>query len=136
MTFLVERLADLRRQLDHLEAVRPGITGRAAFVSDLTLHNDVMFALLMVCQGVIDIAGELASRRGVRFQDFNGAIRALAQVPGFPADLIDQLVPLAGFRNIVVHEYVALDYDRVLVALGRLEPVRQFISVVARLEQA
>jgi len=136
MTFLVERLADLRRQLDHVEAIRHRIAGSSALIADLTLHNDVMFALLMICQGVIDISGELASRHGVRFQDFNGAIRALAQVPGFPVDLVELLVPLAGFRNVVVHEYVELDYDRVIAALDHLGPVRQFIAAVATLERS
>ena len=134
MTFLVERLADVRRQLAHLEAVRPRVTERSALVADLTLHNDVMFALLTICQGVIDIASELAARRGVKFQDFNGAIRALAAAPGFPVDLVEQLVPLAGFRNVVVHEYVELDYDRVIAALDGLEPVRRFVAVVAGME--
>ena len=80
MTFLVERLAELRRQLDHLRAIRPTVSGTLELQADLTLHNDVMFSLLVICQSVIDIAGELAARRGIRFQDFNGAIRALAQL--------------------------------------------------------
>jgi uncharacterized protein YutE (UPF0331/DUF86 family) len=37
-------------------------------------------------------------------------------------------------RNIVIHEYVALDLDRVVDALGRLEPIRQFVRTVATFE--
>jgi uncharacterized protein YutE (UPF0331/DUF86 family) len=93
-----------------------------------------MFSLLVICQSVIDIAGELASRRGIKFHDYNGAIRALAQVEGFPADIVPLLLPLPGFRNVLVHEYVELDYDRVLDALDQLEPVERFIAAVAALE--
>jgi len=39
-----------------------------------------------------------------------------------------------GFRNIVVHEYVALDMRRVVDALNRLEPLRAFLDVVAAIE--
>ncbi len=136
MTFLVERLADLQRHLDHLRMVRPQVRNAAQLETDLSLHNDVLFSLLVVCQAVIDIAGELAGRRGIRFQDYAGAIGALRQIEGIPADLADVLLPLPGFRNILIHEYVDLDYGRVLEALDGLEPVERFVSAVAALEAA
>jgi uncharacterized protein YutE (UPF0331/DUF86 family) len=136
VTFLVERLADLRRHLDHLRAIRPRVRNAAQLETDLSLHNDVLFSLMVVCQAVIDIAGELAGRRGIRFQDYAGAIGALRQIDGIPADLADALLPLPGFRNILIHEYVDLDYGRVLEALDGLEPVERFLSAVAALEAA
>ena len=45
MTYLVERLAELRRHLDHLREIRPRVTGREALERDLSLHNDVLFSL-------------------------------------------------------------------------------------------
>ena len=134
MTFLVERLADLKRHLDHLRQIRPRVTGAAQLEADLSLHNDVMFSLLVVSQAVIDVAGELAARAGIPFQDYTEAIRALRQVPGFPVELVDSLEQLPGFRNVVIHEYVSLDYSRVVAALDRLEPLEQFTRAVAGLE--
>jgi uncharacterized protein YutE (UPF0331/DUF86 family) len=134
MTYLVERLAELRRHLDHLGGVAPRVTGRAALDGDQSLRNDVLFSLLMIAQLVIDIAGELAARRGDRFDDYTEAIRSLAHDSHFPADLITELERLPGFRNVLIHEYVALDMDRVVEALGRLEPVGRFIGIVSRLE--
>lgn len=96
MTFVVERLADLRRHLDHLRAIRPRITDPAQLETDLSLHNDVLFSLFVVCQAIIDIAGELAGRQGLRFQDYTEAVRALRQVPGFSAELVEALLPLPG----------------------------------------
>ena len=69
MTFLVERLADLRRHLDHLDELRPRVATAGDLTRDLSLHNDVLFSLLTVCQLVIDVSGELAARRGDRFDD-------------------------------------------------------------------
>jgi uncharacterized protein YutE (UPF0331/DUF86 family) len=134
MTFLVERLADLRRHLDHLRALGPRVAGREALERDLSLHNDVLFSLLMVAQLVIDIAGELAARRGHRFDDYTDAIRVLARDPAFSAELVRELERLPGFRNVVVHEYVALDLDRVVEALHRLGPIEEFLDIVRRLE--
>jgi uncharacterized protein YutE (UPF0331/DUF86 family) len=134
MTFLVERLADLRRHLDHLRDIRPRVRTADDLQRDLSLHNDVLFSLLMVCQQVIDIASELAARRGIRFDDYASAIRALAQDERFSPELVAGLDRLPGFRNIVVHAYVALDMQRVVDALDRLAMVEQFLAVVRGIE--
>jgi len=129
VTYLVERLAELRRHLDHLLVLRPRVPDRHALERDLSLHNDVLFSLLMV-----DIAGELAARRGDRFEDYTEAVQRLARDSAFPADLVAELEPIPGFRNVVIHEYVALDLARVVEALDRLESIEQFMEVVRSTE--
>lgn len=134
MTFLVERLAELRRHVEHLRGLAPKVGDRFTLERDLSLHNDVMFSLLMVAQLVIDLAGELSARRGERFEDYTEAIRNLARDDRFPADLVLELERLPGFRNVVIHEYVALDLDRVVEALRRLDPIDRFIAIVRDIE--
>ena len=133
MTYLVERLSELRRHLDHLREIRPRVTGREALERDLSLHNDVLFSLLTVCQLVIDVAGDLAARRGDRFEDYTEAVRSLARDARFNPDLVRKLERLPGFRNVVIHEYVALDLDRVVEALDDLGPVEEFLEIARRL---
>jgi len=134
MTFLVERLVELRRHLDHLRALRPRVSGPAVLEQDLSLHNDVLFSLLSVCQLVIDIAGELSARRGDRFEDYTQAVRNLVRDPRFPAELVGDLERLPGFRNVLIHEYVGLDMAKVVEALDRLDPVERFLEIVRQLE--
>lgn len=93
VTFLVERLAELKKHLDHLAELAPRVTGAEALRQDLSLHNDVLFSLLTVAQ---------------RFK---------------------------GFRNILIHEYVSLDYDLVVEAVGDLAPLEDFTRRVAALNQ-
>ena len=127
---MIERLADLKSHLDHLERIMADRTvDVAALESERSLHNDVLFSLFMACQAVIDVAGEIASRHGLRFQDYTQAVRALHDVPGFPAELVRSLEPLPGVRNILIHEYTDLDYELVVEALGRLSSLRDFISL-------
>ena len=130
MTYLVERLAELSRHLAHLRELRPRIGGRESLERDLSLHNDVLFSLLTVCQLVIDLAGELSARRGDRFEDYTQAVRNLARDPRFAADLVRRLEPVPGFRNVLVHGYVRLDLDRVVEALDDLGPIEEFLGIV------
>jgi uncharacterized protein YutE (UPF0331/DUF86 family) len=136
VTFLVERLAELRRHVEHLRDLRPRVTAREALERDLSLHNDVLFSLLTVAQIVIDISGELAARRGDRFEDYTEAVRLLARDPRFPAELVSRLERIPGFRNVLVHEYAALDLQRVVQALQELDDVARFMGIVSEIEGA
>ena len=133
MTYLVERLSELRRHIDHLNEIRPRVGSRADLERDLSLHNDVLFSLLTVCQLVIDVAGDLAARRGDRFEDYAEAIRSLGHDARFAPELVRKLERLPGFRNVVIHEYVALDLERVVEALDDLGPVEQFLEAARSL---
>ncbi|MEK6375568.1 MAG: DUF86 domain-containing protein [Acidobacteriota bacterium] len=134
MTFLVERLAELQRYLTHAKAIRHRVPDAAALEDDLTLRNDVIHSLFVIAQLVIDIAGELGSRRGVRVETYKEAIRGLSSEPGFSSELVAQLEPLAGFRDIVVHEYIGIDAARVIDALHQLDRIEQFLEIVRRAE--
>ena len=136
MTWIVERLTELARHLEHLRALRPRVSGAATLRRDLSLHNDVLFSLLAICQIVIDVSGELSARRGLRFEDYTEAVRNLGTLDEFSDDLVRELSLLPGFRNVLVHEYVTLDLDRAVDALDRLEPIEAFIEVVRRIESA
>jgi hypothetical protein len=65
LSSLVERLAELRRHLDHLRTLRPRVESAEQLIRDLSLHNDVLFSLLTLCQLVIDMAldGEVVMAR-------------------------------------------------------------------------
>ncbi len=134
MTYLVERLAELHRHVDHLRALRPRVSGREHLERDLSLHNEVLFSLLTVCQLVIDIAGELSARRGERFEDYTEAVRNLLHDAHFPDELVQQLERLPGFRNVLIHEYVSLDMERVIEALDNLAPIERFAEIVRQIE--
>jgi uncharacterized protein YutE (UPF0331/DUF86 family) len=128
----VERLADLKGHVEHLEKLLAKHTiNEQSLATDRSLRNDVLFSLLMACQAVIDVAGEIASRHGLRFQDYTEAVRALGNVPRFSNELVSSLEPLPGFRNVLIHEYVALDASLVVEALSRLQSLQEFIGRAA-----
>lgn len=130
MTYLAVRLARLVRYLEHLEKLRAEIRTVEELERDLSRQNDLLFSLFTVCQLVIDLAGELSTMRGLGFEDYRQAVENLIHWPQFSRRLIDELVLLPGFRNVLVHEYVALDLERAMQALARLEPVWEFSRIL------
>jgi uncharacterized protein YutE (UPF0331/DUF86 family) len=133
---VIDRLAQLRLQLDHLYELRPQVPGPDILRKNLSLRNDLLHTLQIVCQAVIDIASELSARRRQRFQTYDDAVQNLAAFPEFPPSIARDLKGLPGFRNILVHEYATLDYERVIEALDHLEPVEQFFEIVRQIEAA
>ena len=130
--FLQQRLSDVREHLDHLYGLQPRVPGPEALVNDLSLHNDVRFALLTVAQLVIDIAAEISVRRSLAFADYSEAIRNLAALEDFPGDLVEALALLPGFRNALLHPHVALEPEQVVEQLHGLKPVEELMVLVAR----
>ncbi|PYQ62944.1 MAG: hypothetical protein DMF53_11870 [Acidobacteria bacterium] len=134
MSPIIDRLAELRRHLNHLYELRLRIAGPDALRQSISLSNDVLHSLLVVCQMVIDIASELSARYGLRFQDYTEAVRNLAAIPGFSPSMASNLEKLPGFRNVLIHQYVTLDYARVVEALDRLGAVEELAEAVRRIE--
>lgn len=134
MTFLIERLALLDRHLGHLRAIRPRVRDAKQLEGDLSLQNDVLHSLQAACQLVIDVAGELSARRGLKFEDYTAAVRNLSAYPEFPAEVVNELALLPSFRNVLIHQYLEFDLNRAVEALGRLDVLERFIRVVRDLE--
>lgn len=67
MTYLVDRRAQLRRHLRHLQALAPTIGSGADLDEDQSRGNDVLFSLLMVAQSLAGsyhrCAGPTVTRR-------------------------------------------------------------------------
>jgi len=130
--FLQARLADLRTHLDHLYMLQPRVFAVEVLKENLSLYNDVRFALLTVAQLVIDISAELSVRRSLSFSDYSEAIRNLAALEEVDGDLVDALALLPGFRNALLHPHVALEPEQVLDHLHNLRPVEELLVLVAR----
>lgn len=133
MSYLAERLTDLRRHLDHLGELRGRVTGPGALRGDLSLANDVHHSLLISIQRLIDVAAELSTRRGLRFEDFQEAIRNLAIHEEFPDPLIRRLEPLPELRHTLI--YGSPEPERVVELLGKLDGLEKFSQGVTRVLQ-
>lgn len=130
--FLQHRLDDLRKHLDHLYLLQSRVSEPDALREDLSLHNDVRFALLTVAQLVIDISAEFSVRRDLPFSDYSEAIRNLGALQDVDGELVDELALLPGFRNALLHPHVALEPEEVVEHLHNLKPVEELMVLVAK----
>jgi uncharacterized protein YutE (UPF0331/DUF86 family) len=106
---------------------------RSDFDADPYLRDIVERNLEVAAQCCIDISHRIISLEGAQKPvDYYDAILRMGQLGVLPAGFARDLAPLAGFRNILVHEYLAIDWDEVYRALHSLEDLERFAGFVRR----
>jgi uncharacterized protein YutE (UPF0331/DUF86 family) len=88
--------------------------------------------LQVAAQSVIDIANRIISLDALKKpRDYYEAILILGQAGILPSDFAQKLAPIAGFRNILVHDYLEIDWEEVnsnLQHIGDLETYMQHVK--------
>ena len=89
---------------------------------------------LQVCvQNALDIATHIAASAGRDVPDYATAIDRLAELGVLPSEFVQRFRSVAGFRDVVVHDYLDIDLEIVNVLLnGRLDDFSEFASMVGR----
>lgn len=128
---VMRRLERLEELLETLDAARS--RGRAALDSDVREELHVEHALQLAIQACIDIGAHLVSELGLPTPDDYGQIfDSLGRAGRIDRDLAARLSRAVGMRNLLVHEYLDIDLDRVWEALGNLDDLRSFARFAAR----
>lgn len=108
---LAERTAAVRRHLDRVASHLPADPGGLAPLSSAT--DTVVLHLWQAVQVVIDLAVSTCVRLGLGSPPTYGdAFRSLADAGVLDRELAERLARAAGFRNLVVRAYAALDLRR------------------------
>ncbi|HSK75911.1 MAG TPA: DUF86 domain-containing protein [Thermoanaerobaculia bacterium] len=113
----------IRTRLHRLEEViselgRLKSQGRGSLRGSLSLMWAVERGLQLGAELIFDIGNHILSAQyGVNADEYRNVVRLLVQQGVLSPDLQDRFKGLAGFRNILVHDYVRLDPDMVLDAL-------------------
>jgi uncharacterized protein YutE (UPF0331/DUF86 family) len=128
---LRRRLDALLGYLDRLEQFR--YVPRADFVSTPDTHHLAERYLHLAIESVLDVANHLIADAGLEAPGtYRDAFAILARHGVLHHDLASQLQSWAGFRNVLVHAYLAIDHglawDAIANDLGQL---RQFAAIAA-----
>ena len=115
----------LQVRLRRLEEVVSGLRELANFDSTASFRSlrDIWAmerGLYLGADALFDIGNHiLTSQYGTSSEGYQDIVEQLARQGILDAGLHQRLRGLAGFRNILVHDYLRLDPDRVLEALAR-----------------
>lgn len=124
MDELNERLARLAPLRD-----RP----KTDFYGEPYLRDIVERNLEVAAQCCIDICHRIIVLEGAQKpRDYREAILRMGELGVLPMDFAHRLAPIAGFRNVLVHEYLAVDWDEVYANLANLEDLLRFAALVRK----
>ena len=123
-------LAALQESLGVL-AARSGVS-----IDDLASDTELLWVVergLQLCaQNALDIATHIAASRGRDVPDYASAIDELGRLGVLDHEFARQFRNVAGFRNVLVHGYLAVDLDLLHELLH--ERLGDFESFAARVE--
>lgn len=128
----------VRSRIDHLgglvaelDAIRSG--GHDAYTSEWRTRLAAERALQLAIQACIDISAHLIAELGLNPpEDYRGVFESLRAV-GLDDALAERLAAAAGMRNVLVHDYLAVDDEIVWNALLGLDDLRDFAAAAQRI---
>jgi uncharacterized protein YutE (UPF0331/DUF86 family) len=125
------RLRRMEQLLSVLEEIRE--QGRAPLLDDVRVQLQTEHALQIAIQICIDVGIHIAGERALRPpEDYRGVFASLAEAGVLEKDLAARLGDAAGLRNLLVHEYAAVDHSKLWDALDDLDDLRAFAAAAAR----
>lgn len=120
---------ELSERLGRLEPLRG--KSKVEFDRDPYLRDIAERNLEVAAQCVLDISHRLISMTGaLKPRDYYEAILRLGELGVLPPDFAAHLAPLAGFRNILVHEYLAINWQDVYRNLQQIDDLARFAGLV------
>lgn len=109
---LAARLEKLREYLAILDSVR--VYDLQRFSKDPFVHGTAERNLHLAIECLLDIGNHLISDRGYsKPQSYADIFRVLADHDVIPRSLESELAGMAAFRNLLVHDYLRLDREKV-----------------------
>jgi len=104
---------------------------REVFDRDPYLRDIVERNLEIAAQCCIDICNRIISLENVKKPiDYYDAILRMGEIDVLPMDFAKDLAPITGFRNILVHEYLGIDWDEVYNKLSHMDDFFRFAECI------
>src|SRR3990172_7136634 len=124
-----ERLALVRSNLAVLGAT--AALPRDRFLADRKEQWAAAYALQTTVQALLDAGAHILSGRFKESpREYAEIVPQLIRHGVLHAPLGERLLKVAGFRNILVHEYAAVDYALVHEKLGQLDDLAAFAGAL------
>jgi uncharacterized protein YutE (UPF0331/DUF86 family) len=129
---LAAKVASVRDAVERIRAVLPETA--AAFEADRTAREVVVLNLFVALQDCLVLATHWLADAGSEVpQSYRDLFESLARRSVIPRDLAARLAAASGFRNLIAHQYGAVDPARVYqIARSDLGDLLEFCAEIAR----
>lgn len=130
--FLAKQVATVRDAVARIRSVLPA--SREAFEADRTVREVVLLNLFVAIQACLDLAAHWLADEGWDVPQRYGEIFvAFADHGVIPRPLALRLVAAAGLRNLIAHQYGALEWARLyaIAASPELDDLETFCAALA-----
>ena len=122
-------LDTVERRVARLE--RAAGTPVEEYLSDRDLQDIVERNFELAIQACIDLALHLLADQPTALPDTNRAVFGALHREGLlDEELAARLEAMAGFRNVLAHEYASVNPELVHEHLGRLDDIRGFVEAL------
>jgi uncharacterized protein YutE (UPF0331/DUF86 family) len=128
------RIAKIREYVALLRKIR-GLADEEQFLKDPLIYGNAERYLQLAIQNVLDISNHIVADMRLSLPADNRQLfELLVKHKIASASLSKKLISMAGFRNVLVHEYLDIDRQRVYQALTKdLADFEKFIKAVSKL---
>ncbi len=129
---LASKIAAVRDAVARIRSVLPADC--EAFVADRTAREITVLNLFVAFQDCLSLATHWIADQGVDVpQTYADVFRLLGERGAVTTELAGRLAAASGFRNLIAHQYGALDWARVhAIASERLDDLLGFCDELAR----
>jgi uncharacterized protein YutE (UPF0331/DUF86 family) len=123
------RLDELSERLARLEPLKN--KSLADFQEDAYLRDIVERNLEVAAQCCIDTCNRIIALENLRKPaDYYEAFMILGEARILSMDFAKNIAPIAGFRNVLVHEYLKLDWELVFENLKKIDELAEFYGSI------
>jgi uncharacterized protein YutE (UPF0331/DUF86 family) len=127
------RLDGLRAVLGELREALPEDPGALALPENILVRRAVERCLYLAIQHLLDIGSHIVAAEGWGLPgSYREVIEKLGEHGVLPREFALEVAPMAGFRNILEHEYVDLDIDELDRNARRFDDFSRFVENVVR----
>ncbi|MEO0096227.1 MAG: DUF86 domain-containing protein [candidate division WOR-3 bacterium] len=123
---IVKRIERIEEALRRLEEIRQ--LSLDQFLNDWKSQDASLHNLQIAIEGCLDIGNYIIGLIGAKSPDtYVQIVEILGEEKVIPRDFLETAKNMARFRNIIVHDYLYLDLQKVYSFLLKLNDIRQFL---------
>lgn len=126
------RIARLLRGISDRSARLHAAAATRDEIHDPLWLDGVKYLFVTIIEGCVDVAHHLAASEKWQPPDSNAAaLRAMGERGVIDAELATHLASAVGFRNVLVHQYAAVDDRIVMSVLDRIDEFDRFVAATS-----